>query len=170
MILSLMRFAGFEWSHNPLDIGIHHKRSVYSTATPYTGEQVDALCREISRVSGKGELVGDDCIERYRALEKLFESVKKGVLTLPGMPPFEAYFTRLEAEGQSAPNVLVYSVEFISADNEQKDRKEFCICRSNDTLFDVAYEYDVAVEELVRLNPHIKRPDMLADGERVRLC
>ena len=170
MLLSTMRFAGYSWRHNPLSMNLLHELFVTSTVTPAQGEQIDNVSKRISHVYGKGELVGEDCIEQYRALEKLFAKGQKGVLTLPGMPSFKAYFTKLEVEGQPTPDVLEYSFEFTKAQDSVDLTQYHRICKEGETLFDIAYDFSTTVDELVRLNPHIKRPDAVKAGERVRIC
>ena len=170
MMLSLLRFAGYQWSHNPLNIKTGYSRSMYSTIMVSSGEQIDSVCDRLVYIEGKGELVGKDCIEQYKKIRKLFFEKKKGVLTLPGLPSFVAYFTKLSVEGQPTPDVLVYSFEFVQAKKEGEISPSEYVCKDGETLFDIAYECGVSVDELVRLNPQIRRPDTLEAGECVNLC
>ena len=128
------------------------------------------VTEDFSVVSGEGELVGEDCTEQYKAIEKLFERNRAGVLTLPGMKPFFAYFTGLSVQGSEAKGVLRYKFEFTRDRAGRKDTERFHICKEGESLFDIAYEYETHVEKLAALNPQLKRPDNLKEGERVRVC
>lgn len=171
MILATMRFADYEWLHNPVSLVITNRLS-YGARSPY-GENVQISdTRMALRVfSGKGELAGEDCIEQYKRLEELFMSKKKGVLTIPGMNPVYARFSKLSTQGTDIPDLLEYTFEFIQElpQNSGSLWGEY-VCKASETLYDIAHKWDVSLEKLVELNPWIRRPDELKEGERMRLC
>ena len=171
MVLALMRFAGFEWEHNPLKIQLQNKRVECSQVLPFYGTQVADLCDDVRVISGSGELVGEDCLEQYDELLKLYRDGRKGVLTIPGLQPVYAYFSRLCAVAQTIPDVLCYEFEFTEIDSlEDGEEAKVYISRSGETLFDIAAETGVSVGVLVKLNPDIRRPDEVKSGREVKLC
>ncbi|MBQ9742437.1 MAG: LysM peptidoglycan-binding domain-containing protein [Ruminococcus sp.] len=171
MILSTMRFDGYEWLHNPLSVEISHKRVLVCDLLPKVGRDTEDMGRDCMVVSGKGELYGKDCMEQYSQLEKKYLQGKTGVLTIPGLMPLRARFSRLTVLAADTPDLLTYSFEFVEEHSlpHEKTNTEY-ICREGDTLFDIAHSFGTTVDELVRLNPHLRRPDELTAGKAVRLC
>lgn len=172
MILPTMRFAGYEWKHNPLSVEVTHTRILQENILPFHGERVKGLGRQCRVIRGRGELVGSDCIEQYKEIERLFFSGETGILSVPGMMPVRACFSKLSADGGTAPDVLRYSFEFTEIDSTvpMKYRRRVHVCTGEETLFDIAFDEGVTVDFLVKLNPWVRRPDELGAGEKVRLC
>ncbi len=171
MILSTMRFDGYEWEHNPLSVEISHQRILVYDLLPLVGKDTRDLGRGCMVVSGKGELYGEDCMEQYSELEKKYLQGKTGVLTIPGIVPLRARFSKLSVLAADAPDLLTYGFEFVEEHSlpNEKNNTEY-ICREGDTLFDIAHSFGTTVDELVRLNPYLRRPDELPAGKAVRLC
>lgn len=172
MIISTMRFKGYAWQHNPLSVEITHRRVQTEHVMPFFGTEVDDMGRRCRVIKGKGELVGVDCIEQYKEIERLFLKGETGVLSVPSLKPMYARFSALSAEGSTAPDMLTYTFEFTEADStsDERAKPDVYVCSGKETLFDIAYEADTTVDALVNLNPWVRRPDELSAGERVRLC
>lgn len=130
------------------------------------------MFNENAVIEGEGELYGNDCIEQFNALCRLFSSKNKGILSIGGIPSFEAYFTKLELLCEPKDNILTYSFEFSECSSKEKrdTKASFYIAQSNETLWDISYKCNVAVETLAKLNPQYKRPDSVKKGDRVVLC
>ncbi len=171
MIISNMRFDSYEWKHNPLTVEVSFTRKMSRQNMPSFGGVVFPTGCDLRVVSGKGEFAGSDCLKRFEELSSLFEKGRKGLLTLPFTNPFYAYFTDLSLKGEATPDLITYTFEFTEAQSKALSRiqREY-MPKKGETLFDVAYDFSVPLEELVRLNPQIKRPDELKIGEAVRLC
>ncbi len=171
MVLATMRFSDLEWKYNPLTLKITHELSHSKRFLPDLTEVVEDPRVRVNVITGKGELFGEDCLEQYKEIERVFRSGKKGVLTLPNRAPVYAFFTKLYAEATDAPDLVVYGFEFVEAYTQDRaDDLEYHIGNGWDSLYSIAYEYNVAVEKLVELNPWIKRPDEQLAGKKVRLC
>ncbi len=171
MILSLMSFGDFHWLHNPLEIKIENRRLVYNEIHPQRGEKLYESGNGCRVITGRGELLGDDCIDKFRELYEVFKKGESRMLSLPIFGPIYAKFTALEVLGNSTPDLLTYSFEFTEADSFSfEERKEYVKAKEGETLFDIAFNERVSVDELVSYNPQIKRPDKLISGERVKLC
>ena len=171
MVLSTMSFGDYRWKVNPIKIEVINSAQKNQYSVPSKKTCIEALQRKPAIYKGEGEFCGEDCLLQYRALEALFLAGKKGILSVPDMPSVYAWFTGLRILGDSRENLLTYSFEFTEADTSLRfaDRR-FHICTEGETLYDVAFDYGIEVEKLVELNPGIKRPDELTEGEQVRLC
>ncbi len=172
MIISNMRFDLFEWTHNPLTVEVGHRRRISQQNTAGGGSFVQGTGCDLKVIKGKGELAGETCLEEYEKLCALFERGRKGLLTLPFMKPFYAYFTDLSLVGEATPDLITYTFEFLEAENSEYSEKKdgAAYVTEGETLFDIAYREGVSMDVLVQLNPQIKRPDELLAGQEVRLC
>lgn len=172
MIISNMRFDSFEWQNNPLTVQVELRRRTSQQNMPMYGSVLTDIGCDLRVVKGTGELAGSDCVKQYAELCKVFEKGGKGLLTLPFADPFYAYFTDLALKGEATPDLITYTFEFSEAEHTQASDKKsrYCVTSEGDTLFDIAYREGLSVDELVSLNPQIKRPDVLEVGEKVRLC
>lgn len=172
MIISNMRFGDFEWEHNPLSVQVLHSNSLRKHTLYSQGSFVCALGRKLRVVKGKGEFAGKDCLEKYKELSCAFSKGQKALLSLPFETPFYAYFTELSLVAQPAPDFCEYTFEFTEAQTgKAKNTPAVYIPQSEgETLFDVAYAFEVDVETLRKLNPQLRRADELPVFKEVRLC
>ncbi|MBQ3264323.1 MAG: LysM peptidoglycan-binding domain-containing protein [Ruminococcus sp.] len=172
MKLAPMRFDGLSMRYNPEKLGISGKNHICEYASPCCESDSEKLNRELCRISGVGELCGEDCIAQYRKLEKMQISGKRAKLVLPRMQPLYAYLKELELTAKPVDNVLSYRFLFVEAlsPRPEKTGKEYYLTAAGESLWDIAYRYDVPIERLVDLNPHIPLIDELDEKVRVRVC
>lgn len=171
MILATMSFRGYKWQFNPVKLEIINSTRKHGYTVPMHRTCIETLSKNPVVYKGEGELFGEDCITKYRELEKLFLEGRKGVLSLPDMPSVYAWFTGLSLVGDTTENLLKYKFEFTEADTSKgKNTEQFHICKEGETLYDIAFDYGIKVERLVSLNPSVRRPDELTAGEKVMLC
>lgn len=171
MELALMRFKGFTFWCNPMNLEITRDKGMITYVKPLAGEEKAQLCPECRVIKGKGELNGKDCIVQYESLCKLFAESGAGVLSLPVAEPFMAYFKRLDVDADATPDRICYSFEFVEAESFYENvMPELHLVSEGETLFDIAYEYGVSVDRLVKLNPSVRRPDEIEVGKEIRLC
>ena len=151
MKLIPMRFMGYEWHHNPREITFECEKSVTERLVPYDVSQIQQTGRKNMVIKGTGELYGEDCMEHTEPVFAVFESVK-----ILGAPK---------------ENVLTYGFVFREVMEEKESGKNtFHTARDGENLWDISYKYNIVIDELVRLNPQIKRPDIVDEGEVIRLC
>ena len=81
-----MKFKGYSWHHNPREIVFENTKQLNETLAPFDKSVVQNTGRHNMRISGEGELFGDDCIEQFKELLALFREGGSGVLTIAGMP------------------------------------------------------------------------------------
>lgn len=171
MILATMSFGGYEWKVNPTKIEILSSAQKNSVFLPFENTKVSSLYKKPIVYKGVGEFAGGDCLVRYRELEKLFAKGKKAILCIPDMPPVYAWFTGLTLVGDTTEDLLRYTFEFTQAEASFGGFvQKYHICKEGETLYDIAFDYDISIGKLIELNSFIRRPDELEAGERVRLC
>ncbi len=171
MKLVPMRFKGVEWHHNPGEISFECEKDINELRSPFGKAYIQNTGRKNMKITGTGELFGDDCLKQFDRLLALFKQGGDGILAIPQIPPIYAVFESIKIIGQPKPDVLVYSFVFREVmENKQSDSKYFCITKEGENLWDISYAYGIEIDSLVGLNPHIKRPDIVEDGSVVRLC
>jgi len=90
-----------------------------------------------------------------------------------GYEPFFARFALLELNQPPAEDFISYRFVFLEESNAVPKRYsegvKFHTVEEDETLWDIAFRYDVPVESLLKENQHIRRPDCLKTGEKVSL-
>lgn len=171
MKLIPMRFAGYEWRHNPREIKFECEKKINELLAPNQGAEIQDAGRKNMVVKGEGELYGNDCLEQFNALLALFKKDGKGVLAIERITPFFAVFESVKLIGAPRENVLSYSFVFREVMGEkQSDPPAQYTAAQGEDLWDISYKFGIVIDELVRLNPQVRRPDMLTEGEVIRLC
>lgn len=168
-----MRFSGMSLRHNPEKLSISGSDHVRVYHSPCCDADSRSLGRELRRIEGEGEFCGKDCIAQYQALEQLHIRSKRAKLVLPHMEPMYAYLKELKMTAKPVDDVLSYRFLFIEAQSLRPEAQntEFYLTKTDgESLWDIAYAYDVPIERLTVLNPQIPLIDELSRGERVRIC
>lgn len=171
MKLVAMRFKGVQWHHNPREISFECDKIVNERNSPFGNSYIQNTGRRNMKIIGKGELYGEDCLEQFERLFALFKQGGSGVLALPHITPFAAVFEKLKITGKPKPDLLSYEFVFREVMEEKQQSKMIEYApNEGENLWDVACKFHIAVEELLKLNPQIKRPDVIDSGEVIRLC
>lgn len=167
-----IRFKGYEWEHNPETLKVVTEENISEHKLPYGTSYTSKNSTKCRVVTGGGKFAGYDCIAQFNELLKLQKKPLSGVLTLPEQKPFYAYFKKLELKCEPTDNVVSYSFEFLedSEKNYTYKEKTYHTVESGETLWDIAFNYNENIDELVKLNPEIKRVDELDEGSSVRIC
>lgn len=167
-----MSFRDFVFPINPSFIRIFHSRKISRQKIPFGNNAVTDMGKNGRTISGEGEFCGENCIEDFERLKKVFETGGGGMLYIPSQKPIYAVFSSLELLAQDINGVIKYSFEF--TESFEKSLNEHCtdiISDGKSSLWDISYRYSVRIEELLRLNPSVRRPDFLIEkGKRVTLC
>lgn len=171
MKLVPMRFNGFSWHHNPHEITFECDRKVNEHNSPFGKAYIQDTGRKNIIVKGVGELYGTDCMEQFDRLLQLFKRGGQGVLAIPKLTPIYALFESVKILGEPKPDVLTYSFVFREVMERKTDLKPMSyIAQKDETLWDISHKFDIPIDELVALNIHIKRPDIVLDGSVIKLC
>jgi hypothetical protein len=172
MTISTMRYKGYSWSHNPKTLKVSTEDEIKEQVILENNSFVRKLGNKGRVITGTGQLYGEDCIKQYEALLKLQSKEGSGILSLPDTLPFYAFFKSIELACDPTPEVVTYNFEFIEdlSKTSAGQRKIYHSALSEETLWDIAYAYNIDIEKLVELNPRLKRVDELSEGEQVRIC
>ncbi len=171
MKLVPMRFKGFEWHHNPAEISFECGKQVNELKSPNGGAYIQNMERRNMVIKGKGQLFGENCLEQFDRLFRLFRQGGAGVLAIDKIEPVFAVFENLKIMGKPKPDMLEYEFVFREVmEKKQKSKPKVYVIGENESLWDVAYKTGVKIDTLVMLNPEIKRPDEVTAGFEVRLC
>lgn len=172
MILSRMRFKGYSWEHNPKALKLTSTEQLSEQVVPQGKFRIQDFGARSRVVSGTAQLYGDDCLQQYHLLQKLQNQSTSGVLSVPDMQPFYAYFKSIELACDPTPDLVTYNFEFIEdlTKKAENNDKVYHIVKEDETMWDISYAYDVDIQQLVELNTHIKRLDELEEGESIRIC
>lgn len=167
-----MSYKDFIFPVNPHLIKISHRRKASNQKLPYGKSAVSDLgiCSRI--ISGEGEFCGENCIRDFMSLKAVMDRGGGGMLYIPSQSPVYAVFESLELTAGDTSGVIGYSFRFVeSFENESEDTDYVISGNGSSSLWDIAYEYGADINALVRLNPHIRRPDIAVEARKqVRLC
>lgn len=171
MKLVPMRFKGVEWHHNPAEISFECDKQVNELKSPNGGSYIQNMERRNMLVRGKGQLFGEDCLEQFDRLFRLFRQGSSGVLAIDRLEPIFAVFESLKISGEPKPDVLEYEFVFREImEKKQKNTPSVYAVKEGESLWDVSYATGIDIDALVLLNPEIKRTNALTEGFEVRLC
>lgn len=170
MNLMGMSFRGFTWKNNPTALTVSDGRNVKETTLPYAGTRAEDLGRQKRRVAGEGYFAGEDCWEQWNALRQVYSKGGPGSLRLPGQEPFLAVMDGLKLIGAAGKDLIKYAFSFLEVKSAgEYDGAGVHRAKAGETLWDHAWRYGRAVEELVRTNPDIRDIAALKEGEEVRI-
>ena len=91
-------------------------------------------------------------------------------LSIENVKPFHAVFESLTLIGKPKPDVLTYRFLFREVMSEADNVPHTYLIGENENLWDVSFRFGIGIDALMALNPQVKRPDILTEGEVVRLC
>lgn len=171
MSASKLRYKSLTLWYNPQSFSVTASRSLFRRTAPELGEIVGEAGILARRVQGEGELFGESAFEQYLRLYQEFLNPKEGLLQLPGLSPFPAFFTSLSFTGKAGSQSLSYTFEFCEKPQLQSlengiSTPEYHIASEGETLWEIAAQYLMSVEELYSLGA---TSDHLQAGEKVRL-
>ena len=162
--LEKMSYKGYSFATNPSVIKIRHRARVTKNSVPFQAENTVSFGRKACEISGEGELVGYDCEKQFAEIRKLF---------LSGGSAFYAFFQNFELLEEPSDSLIKYSFSFCedtSAKHFEVQTPKSYIAKGGETLWDISYDNNIAVEELLEKNPAVMRPDLAFDvGEVIRL-
>lgn len=167
-----IRYKGVTWNNNPKTLKISNGKKTVSVEYLTQSMDVREMMRRNTVISGTGEFYGDDCLEQFNKINRLFAQGGKGVLSVYGLPSVEAYFTDFQMLCPPKENIIEYSFVFTEADTREKSlpKTPFHTAKNGETLWDISYKYSIPLETLAKQNCQIKTPDSIKEGDMVKLC
>lgn len=170
---SLIRFKSYELEHNPETLLITSRKNI-AGQNVLNSKSVLRETGDNSRIiTGEGDIHGNNCIYKFVRLFKLKEESGSGILSLPGIKPFYAFFESLEFSADPTPELISYKFVFREDCSKQKSllvANKFYNTESGEDLWDVAYKFSIPIEILVKLNPDLKSVNDIEEGRAVRIC
>ena len=166
----MMSFGDFVFPLNPSIIRIHNENRISSALTSDGITDVSLIGAKPVVISGSGCFPGNNCVAVYEKLRAKLGNA--AVLYLPAQKPLFAVLKKLELVCDDTENAVSYSFEFVGCRKNKADGLRRVIFGDDEsTLWDYSFRFGLNIDTLVRLNPHIRRPDLPVKGdERVNLC
>ncbi len=193
MILSPMRFKNFVWPHNPRVYTITYERKMAEHKIPFGRHYLQSLGQTRRVLKGSGEFVGEGAYDKFSQLATIFYEESPGVLVHPVWVTTTAWFAKLEVRQEPRRDYVSYCFEFWEVfGDENTSLKVWNLSKGDqldsspstdkgdgqavwytvvqgDTLWKLANQYGIALDRLVALNPHIKNPNLIFIGQKVRV-
>lgn len=163
-------FRGFHFPVNPQQLEIRDGGRVRTQSLARDGFHLDELPVQPVAVSGTGVFTGECAARDFERLRAEFLKGGRGVLLLGAYRSMDAVFRSLVCTGRQGDSVG-YAFEFVEFPVEKTAAEKVTHTVSQgETLWDIAAQYGIAVEQLMALNPSLPAPEEVAAGEEVYLC
>ncbi|MFR1050793.1 MAG: LysM peptidoglycan-binding domain-containing protein [Lachnospirales bacterium] len=192
MELAPMRYKNYVWPHNPRVYSIEYQRAMGVHKVPFGRYHLQDLGPTRRVMKGEGEFVGEGAYREFQKLASVFYSDGPGVLVHPVWQAARAYFVELSLEQEPRENYVRYTFTFwetyegygacartagtggngqstAAAAASAGDEKVWHTVVRGESLWRIARDYDLALAELIALNPQIKNPNLICAGEKVRV-
>lgn len=172
MELAVIRFAGHDLPHNPKTLKVERSKSVGSVSLLGGKNIMNSVTEKASKISGTGELYGENCFKQYNELSKIHFLNKSAVLAVPNVGVFNAVLSDLKLLAEPKNNVISISFEFTCINGEEASKispTEFHTVLKDESLWDISYRYNIPIENLIELNPWLRNLWNIEIGKEVRL-
>ncbi len=173
-MLAKMRYKSFVWPNNPETYTLQCARTTVVHKIPFGGSMVQDLGDACTILRGNGEFFGAGAYDTFRRLQKVFSGGGAGVLFHPILKSKRAYFTKLELTQKPCADHVAYSFEFCCTEetaqaDEAKNAERWHVVSAGETVWSVCADFDIPVQEFVKLNPHIGDVGTIVVGQEVRV-
>lgn len=182
MKLAPMRYKDYIWPHNPESYSIRFRREVAAEKVPFGRYGMQELGMNYRVMEGEGVFAGEGAYDEFKRLATVFYDGKPGLLIHPVWQAAEAYFVELELMQEPVEDYVRYRFAFwetspldtaliraaggTAAGGEEKKTHTV---RQGETLWGIAAENGVTLGALLKANPGIRNPNLIAAGEVVTL-
>lgn len=184
MNLQPMRFKDYVWPHNPRVYEVSFKKELVAHKVPFGLYTLQSLGRQHRVLRGEGEFSGVGAYEQFKRLASVFYSNEAGVLVHPLWDTTTAYFASLELRQEPTENYVKYAFEFwecydgyekglkqLSGPADKAEREEIeHIVGENESIWDIAGNYGVKVEDIAKSNPEVKNVVKLGSGGVLKMA
>lgn len=156
-----MRFGNVVWQMGPDDLKLNRSRNLSCTIQRDRNYLFDGG-EEAGSIVCSGCFFGEDADERLKELEVLLQKGEILPLSVPGVGVTPAKLKKLEYEGKKGFGKAGYRLEFMDlrgldvADKASQVSGKTYTALGGESMWDVSLMTDIPLEELIRLNPHIR--------------
>lgn len=167
-----LKFGDYTFMHNPEKLTVSNRLSGSTAVMPYCGSRYETVALENARFKGKGVITGENCFEKLLLLLEALKSGKSRLLSISPFPSVKAVLTALEYTLTPKENTIDIDFEFTASSSAARLESEIphtVAADNGESLWDISYKYGIPVESLLQLNPAVKRPDILENGQVITL-
>lgn len=189
MELTPMRYKDYVWPHNPETYSVTWQRKIAVHKVPFGRYCMQEMGPSYRVMRGGGAFVGTDAYQEFRRLAAVFDQDGAGLLVHPVWQAAGAYFVSLQLTEEPMPDFVRYTFEFwedcgqsagltavstvssstASNSNESTASAVWYTVKKGDTLWGIAKRYGVTLQSLITANPQIKNPNLIYEGNQVRV-
>ncbi len=114
-------------------------------------------------------------MSKYNLLLDVYNSHQCGLLDIPGLLPFYAFFSKLYMTGKSGEISINYKFEFISSNetypnyNSTDEVNNIYTPQKGESLFSIANKFNIPFDDIFKKNPNIYSPFYLDSDQKVIL-
>ena len=186
MKLAPMRYKDYVWPHNPETYTITFRRSIATAKVPFGRCVMQDMGQSYRVMEGEGVFAGRGAYGEFKKLATVFYQGGAGLLVHPVWQAAQAYFVSLELAQQPLEDYVRYRFAFwetsplgtslirVSGESgggsmSSAAARTVYTVKRGDTLWSIAYAHGVTLAALLKANPQIRNPNVIAVGERVTL-
>lgn len=168
-----LRYKSYIWKRNPDTLKLERAQNLKQLTLPFAGQVVQDLGTKKRVISGTGRFLGENALKQFQELADVCAEEGGGALYLPGMEPLLVRPLSLEMKGQVEEHAVSYAFSFLEDEKALPQstvllQKEY-VCKGGESLWDVADQFQIAIEELIRKNTWVKYINQLPKGKKVVL-
>lgn len=167
-----MIFRDFEFSANPQSMEIKASSEYNQIDTSTNCGNVQNFLAKPNVISGTGSFAGQNANSDFMKLYELFVDGKKGELLFSGSKPLRVLMTKLTKRLESFEDVVSYDFEFVEVPKlkiNPQAMESYYIIKEGENLWHVACNFDINIDDLMRLNDNISNPFNVQKGDRVKV-
>jgi prophage DNA circulation protein len=177
-----MRFKNYVWPHNPKTFEVTDVRRLTVNPVPFGRWTVTDMGCEARVLKGEGEFVGDDAYDEFMKLKAVFDEGTPGVLVHPVWQAVRVWFSALYLRQEPLQNFVSYAFEFVEDESRpltsgaavstgskssQSGASRTYTVKKGDSLWRIAKMYNLTLNQIIKLNPQIKNPNLIYVGQTV---
>ena len=184
MRLTPMRFKDYTWPHNPRVYTIDYQRVVAENKVPFGLYDLQDMGRSFRVMRGEGEFAGPEAYAQFGALANVFYNPGPGELIHPLWQAAKVHFVELSLKQEPRPDYVSYTFTFwedleyydkalgVSSNEgkaEETNQPMVHIVAKGEALWKIGQKYGISVQEILKLNPGIRNPNLIYPGQEVRV-
>ncbi len=194
-LLTPMRFKTFTWPHNPESYHIEFQRVMSAHKVPFGTYHLQGMGLRHRVMTGQGVFYGEAAYDTFKKLATLFYENTPGALTHPVWKSASVWLTQLSLTQEPEADFVRYAFTFWEDGTQYSTELKkvsasasagsgagaakvgtanvqtpvYHVVRPGDTLWGLSRQYGVTIESIMALNTKIKNPNLIYDGDTLRI-